>query len=223
VFTNNNTCVQGTTTASSLVAVIQSEQNGPRRVTNGIDYSVDYTYPLFDGTFGANFTATQNLVYKTQGFDVFGIPFELPQKRVGWVNNGLFRQISEWRANASVRWANDMHNVNLRMDYVMGVHDERDPQFVGTDVYPNAGSLTDIDATTTGTQFSPYGVVLDDYIQYDLNYIYTAPFWEELEFRLSILNLTDENPWPAQNRNGYLSSVGDPRGRRFELGVTKKF
>jgi iron complex outermembrane recepter protein len=217
-------CVTGTTTAASLLGVLQLTQNGPSRVLNGVDYSFDFSYPLFNGTFGANLTATQNLVYKTQGYDVLGIPFEEGQNRLGYVNQSLLVPlVPDWRANMTLRWANTEHSINLRTNYQSGVHDERDPALVPLGVYPSAGSLTDINSALAGLQFSTWGVYPEDYVDFDLNYIYTAPFWEELEFRVSVLNLTDEDPLKAQNRNGYLSGIGNPRGRQLELGVTKRF
>ena len=170
----NSPCVMGTTTAINLLGVIASTQNGPRRVLNGVDYVVDYSHPLFDGTIGFNLTATNNLVYKTQGYDVFGIPFEGPQKRMGFVNGSLtVPLVADWRFNGTIRWANENHNVNLRANYQSGVHDERDPVFIGTDIYPSAGTLTSINAA--GDK-SLYGILPEDYLDFDLTYIYTSTF-----------------------------------------------
>jgi outer membrane receptor protein involved in Fe transport len=60
-------------------------------------------------------------------------------------------------------------------------------------------------------------------MDFDLNYIYTAPFWEELELRATILNIFDKDPSPAQGRSGYYNATGNPRGRIIEVGFTKKF
>ncbi|MDP3738841.1 MAG: TonB-dependent receptor [Hyphomonadaceae bacterium] len=215
------TCITGVTTAADLVAVARSTQNGPRRTLNGVDYAVDFSYPILNGTFGVNFTATNNLVYKTQGFEVAGIRFEDPQVRLGFVNGSLtVPLVPDWRSNLTVRWANEQHNINLRMNYQSGVHDERDPAFQGTLTYPTAGTLTAINPAG-GT--STFGIFPEDYTDFDLTYIYSAPFWEELDLRLTILNITDEDPLAAQNRNGYLTGIGNPRGRQVELGVTKRF
>jgi len=192
---------------------------------NGIDYSVDFSYPLFDGTFGVNVTATQNLVWKTKGFQVGGITFEGPQDRLGYINNSLVvPAVSELRANGTLRWANDQHSFNLRANYQKGMQDERNPSFDPTDtIYVNSGLPTDVDGRTATTQYSLYGLTPKDYLDFDFTYLWTAPFWEELEFRASVLNLTDRNPLGAQNRNGYLSGIGNPRGRQIELGMTKRF
>jgi outer membrane receptor protein involved in Fe transport len=44
---------------------------------------------------------------------------------------------------------------------------------------------------------------------------------EGLEFRGSVENIFEEDPLPFQNNRGYTS--GNPRGRVFEIEVTKKF
>ena len=214
-------CVTGTTTVVNLLGVIASTQNGPRRVMNGIDYAADYSHPLWNGVLGLNFTATNNLVFKTQGYDVFGIPFEGPQNRLGFVNGSLtVPLVADWRSNATIRWSNENHNVNLRANFQSGVHDERDPAFIGTGVYPSAGNLTSIDAAGN---VSLYGILPEDYLDFDFTYIYTSTRFEGLEARVTVLNVTDEDPLAAQNRQGYLAGISNPRGRRLELALTKRF
>jgi hypothetical protein len=219
-------CTQGTTTAASVAAVRTDQLNGPARITNGLDYTLDFSYPLLDGTFGVNVTATQNLVWKTQGYDVNGVTFEDPQKRLGWGNNSLtVPLVPELRANATLRWANDQHSFNLRANFQQGVQDERagsyDPAILAA--YPGGGTLTDVDGSAAGVQYSRYGMYPKDYLDFDFNYIWTAPFWEELELRASVLNITDRNPLAAQGRNGYLTGIGNPRGRQIEFAITKRF
>jgi len=128
--------------------------------------------------------------------------------------------VADWRTNATIRWANENHNFNLRANFQAGVHDERDPIFIGTGIYPSAGTLTAIDPAGNG---SLYGVKPEDYLDFDFTYIYTSTRFEGLEGRVSILNLTDEDPLYAQNRQGYLAGISNPRGRRLELAVTKRY
>ncbi len=70
---------------------------------------------------------------------------------------------------------------------------------------------------------SGYGRNAKEYLDYDFTYIWTAPFWEELTFRASVLNIADKAPPPAQGSAGYFTGAGDPRGRRIEFGINKKF
>src|SRR5690606_5171044 len=59
-------CVQGVTTAAARTGVNRFQLNGQGFITNGIDYSVDFSYPMYHGTFSAQLAATQNLVYKAR-------------------------------------------------------------------------------------------------------------------------------------------------------------
>jgi len=215
-------CVTGVTTANDIAEVKRFQLNGPYFITNGIDYSIDYSHPLFDGTVAAQLTLTQNLHYKQGGYDVNGILFDLGGPRLGLTNlgtGGLAAASTEWKGNAVVRWANDTHNISLRANYDHGSLDER---FA-------AGQLTaivvDNPATTTinETVYSTYGVNRKSSLLFDATYIYTAPFWQDLELRASVINIFDKNPTPLQVRSGYYNGTADPRGRMIEVGVTKKF
>ncbi len=212
-------CVQGVTTASSLSEVYRFQLNGPGFITNGIDYSIDFAYPVFDGTFTAQLSATQNLVYKARGYDVNGILFDSGGNRLGRANyTSTGNESRRWRANAVVRWANDTHNVSLRANYSSGVYNEA----------WEVGGLVPIVfnnplTPANETQNSTYGIYPKEYLDFDLNYIYTAPFWKDLELRATVLNIFDKDPSPAQGRSGYYTATGNPRGRIFEIGVTKKF
>ena len=212
-------CVTGVTTAADVQQINLLQINGPYFVTNGLDYSIDYTHPLFDGTFGAQFTATQNLVYKQGGYSVNGTIFDNGGDRLGF--NNLSRTGSsstEWKGNASLRWANKQHSFNFRVNYDGGALAEA--AALGSLV----AVVVDNPATTTiETQYSNYGVDPHKNVTYDLTYIYTAPFWKDLELRFTVLNITDEDPSPLQIRSGYYTGTADPRGRMFEVGITKKF
>ncbi|HEX5007497.1 MAG TPA: TonB-dependent receptor, partial [Hyphomonadaceae bacterium] len=205
-------CVQGATTAADIVAVNSTELNGPGFLTQGIDYSIDYTHPLFGGDITFSTNITQNLTYEADPYEVNGVVFDEGGDRLGYRN--LLRSgepSQELRGTASVRWANEQHSINLRANYADGFQVEG----TRTPIINLAGTANDV--------FSGYGWGKKDYVDYDLTYIYTAPFWEELELRASILNITDRNPPTAQDTTGYDRLMGNPRGRIFEIGATKKF
>jgi outer membrane receptor protein involved in Fe transport len=205
-------CVQGVTTSVNILETDLFQLNGSGFITNGIDYSVDYAHPLFDGTFSAQLTATQNLVYKSRGYDVNGILFEASGHRLGYANyTRTGNESRRWRANGQVRWANDVHNISLRANFSSGVYNEAFP----------IGGLNPIGITPN--TYSGWGVDFKSYLDFDLNYVYTAPFWKELELRATVLNLFDKDPTQAAGRTGYYTATGNPRGRIIELGVSKKF
>ncbi len=206
-------CVTGVTTAANLMEIQRYQVNGPGFITNGIDYSIDYAHPLFDGSIAFQLTATQNLVYKARGYDVNGIQFDAGGNRLGRANyTSTGNESRRWRANAVLRWANAVHNINLRANYSSGVYNEA----------WEVGGLTP-NAITPTTTYSTYGIFPQEYLDFDLNYIYTAQFMKGLELRASVLNIADKDPSEAQGRSGYYTATGNPRGRIFELGVTKKF
>ncbi len=213
-------CTQGVTTSNNLLLTEAYQLNGPGFITNGIDYSIDYIHPLFDGTLSLQMTATQNMVYKARGYDVNGILFESSGHRLGYANyTRTGNESRRWRANAQVRWANDVHNISLRANYSTGVYNEalalgfQQPIQINNPLTP----------AVEPTLYSGWGLNFKSYLDFDLNYVYTAPFWEELELRATVLNLFDKDPSQAQGASGYYNATGNPRGRIIEIGVTKKF
>jgi hypothetical protein len=207
-------CTQGVTTAADITAVNSVELNGPGFLTEGVDYSLDYTYPLFGGDITFQTTVTQVFTYEARPYEVNGIVFDEGGDRLGSRNTLVTGEPSQkLRGNASIRWANDQHSIGLRANYQDGF----EPDGTRTPIINNttASGIPDV--------FSGYGWGPKDWVDYDLTYIYTAPFWEELELRLSILNITDRDPPPYQTSTGVDSLVGNVRGRRIEIGATKKF
>ena len=208
-------CTTGVTTAASVTNVDLFAVNGPYFVTNGIDYKIDYSHDLWGGVGSVGLEATQTLHYKQGAFDVNGVVFDGGGDRLGLTNlgNGGLASVSQkWKGNVTLRWANDMHSVTLRGNYGAGSLDER---------YA-LGQLTAIQTVPT-TQYSLYGVNPDPSLTYDLTYIYTAPFLQDLELRASVINVTDEDPTFLQVAGGYYNGSADPRGRILEIGLTKKF
>ncbi|HVY90822.1 MAG TPA: TonB-dependent receptor plug domain-containing protein, partial [Hyphomonadaceae bacterium] len=208
--TFNTPCLQGITTAASLTETHRYQVNGPGFVTNGIDYTVDYAHPLWGGTFSAQVTATNNLVYKARGYDVNGIIFDSGGNRLGRANyTSTGNESRRWRANGQIRWSNDEHNISLRANYSSGVYNEAWEVGGLTPIIDNPGTTPDV--------YSSYGIFPKEYLDFDLNYIWTPEFWKGLEARVSVLNIFDKDPSPAQGRSGYYNATGNPRGRILEL------
>ncbi len=228
-------CVQGTSNAGSIVSMDQYTLNTGGFITNGLDYNVDYTRDVGPGTLRAAISATQNLVYKVKGYSIPGIgiggaPLQYAGSfdGLGYANlsrNGTI--MPKWRGNATLGYAVDDHRITLRANYISGVQDEVLPTAIDYEVQVIGGVPTNVPIRTT------YGMTPEDYLDFDLVYIYDAPWSNDLQFRASVLNLTDEDPMAAQHTNagglasasrtGYYPGYGNPRGRQFELGVTKKF
>lgn len=214
-------CVTGVTTAADLIAINRYQVNGPGFTTDGIDYALDYSHPLFDGALSIQLVATQNLTYKATGYDVNGVVFDTGGDRLGRANyTSTGNESRRWRANGVLRWANDIHNVSLRANYSSGVYNEAFPLgLIGPPIVVD-------DRTTPGvneTQYSTYGYLPKEFLDFDLNYIYSPTWMKGLELRASVLNIFDKDPSPAQGRSGYYNGTGDPRGRIVQIGATKKF
>jgi outer membrane receptor protein involved in Fe transport len=206
----------------AVAGVQQVTLNAAGFVANGYDYLIDYSQSALSGTLSLQLRATQNAIYKNKlaVYDDGANPpivIEEAQSLLGQVNSGLALGAAptpDWRANATVRWRNDSHNINLRANYVSGVFDERaDSELGAAEDHP--GTAMDVR--------SNYGRTPKDYIDYDLTYFYTPSFIAGFELRASVLNLTNEDPMPFQSDLGYLGIAGNPRGRRVEIGITKRF
>ena len=213
-------CQQGVTTGANLNEVLRYQVNGPGFITNGIDYSIDFAYPMFDGTFSAQLTATNNQVYKARGYSVNNIQFDRSGNRLGTANyTRTGNESRRWRASAVVRWANDTHNVNVRANYSSGTYNEAFEVGGLTPIVANIAATTTINETVNST----YGIFPKEYLDFDLYYIYTAPCMDDLVLRATVLNIFDKEPSAHQGRSGYYTATGNPRGRIFEVGLTKKF
>jgi iron complex outermembrane receptor protein len=211
---NSGACQQGVTTAADVFAVIAAELNGPNFLTEGVDYSIDYSYPVLDGSAYFSASVTQNLTYEAAPFDVNGVVFDTGGDRLGYANttrSGVAS--SKLRGNATIGWTNDDIRMNVRANYQDGYLIEEGT--TRTPIINLPGAANDV--------FSTYGFSKKDYVDYDFNFIYDVPFVDELELRLSVLNLTDRDPPPDQGSLGVRTSMGNVRGRRIELGLKKVF
>lgn len=198
-------CVQGVTRLSDVGTFQTFQTNGPGTKTQGIELSANYFQPMFGGelTFGVN--ATRVTKYEVEGYSVNGVVFETGGDRLGFANTTRSGDFSPTlRANANLGYQFGMHSFRVQGNYTHGVRDER--------FWP----LTDASRLL-------YGTVPNDYTDYDFHYRLELPFLEKTDLRLSVLNITDEDPMAAQTRNAYWTGVGNARGRQIELGLTAKF
>lgn len=213
-------CQQGVTTAFDVTEIQTYQQNGPGFLTEGVDISLDYTQRLWGGVFGANLSATRNFAYESTDFHVNGILFEAGSDRLGYSNSSRTPPYPffETKGNASVRWVNKEHRVNFRMNYVSGITPD---QALGLETYTSIGSTT-VNGVSQNL-YSDYGAVAEDYVDFDVTYIYTTPWLNGLELSTSILNITDENPMVAQGTQGYYEGMFNPRGRQVKVTAKTTF
>jgi outer membrane receptor protein involved in Fe transport len=62
----------------------------------------------------------------------------------------------------------------------------------------------------------------DDWIAVDFHYTVDLVNWDAT-LNASIQNLTDEMPPESRQEMGYDPRIGNPLGRTFEVGLTKRF
>ncbi len=219
---SSGACVGGVTSSADLQDILLFTQNGPGFNTSGVDFEFDFVHPFFSGDLGVNLTATQNLEYERTAYDIAGVQFAGDADCLGLANfstrNAGCGSFPEIKANATVSWRNSAHNVSLRANFTSGIYNEIWDAPTGVFTPIALSTVAGVPHT-----YSTYGVFADDHIEYDFNYIYSAPFWQDLDLRLTILNVFDEDPMAAQGRTGYYPGIGNPRGRQVEVGVTKKF
>lgn len=175
--------------------------NGPDITTNGLDLNANYGFEAFDGMIDLNLQATYVLEYDVdefQGKDSFDA--------VGSLNKGTFvRPMQELKANFSVNYSRDIHNVRLVASYI--------------DSYTD--NATD---TLNGTVFEDtiYDRTVESHTTYDL--FYNVSLNEgDTSVTASVINLTDEEAPYVRADLRYDAQTHNAFGRMFKLGFTHKF
>ncbi len=200
----NQPCVQGTTTGNNITQVLSYQTNGPGIATSGLDFSLNYYTSAFGGDFNVGLSATAVTKYEIEGYAVNGVDFDLGGDRLGFSNSSRSGDFSsEMRGNIYASYGMDGQSFRAQANYTQGVADEL--------------------GVPTVAPMSTFGIFPEDYWDLDLHYRLDVPWTSDMVLRASILNVTDEDPMPAQTRNSYYSGIGNPRGRQIEIGVTKKF
>lgn len=195
---NRITCDAGGVT---IARITTQYANGPDITTNGLDLNAKYGFEGLGGYFDLNLEATYILEYDVdefQGKDSFDA--------VGSLNAATFvRPIQELKANFSINYNRDMHNVRLVTSYIDSYTDN------ATDVL-------------FGTSFADtvYDREIDSHTTYDL--FYTLSLNEgNSTLALSALNLTDEEAPYVRSDLRYDARTHNAFGRMLKIGFNHKF
>ncbi|MEZ5937034.1 MAG: TonB-dependent receptor [Hyphomonadaceae bacterium] len=190
-------CVQGLTTSDDFSYVRSEYGNAFGQHTSGIDIQVRYSLPLGPGDLNLDLTGTRVTTQEVSARTLDGVEVNPKEDRLGYLNfSTVGTAAPEWRVNAfgAYRW--DRHTVRLQANYVSAVQDER-----------------------AGTQYGENG---EDWITGDLYYIFDIT--DSMRLNLSVVNMFDRMPAPAQVELGYDPRTGgNPLGRTIEIGVKKTF
>ncbi len=190
-------CVQGTTTSDAFSVIRSEVGNAFGQTTNGVDYQAQYRLPVGSGDLTLDVTATQVTEQTVSARTLDGIEVEAAEDRLGFLNfSTVGVPVPEWRVNSYAAFSFDRHTIRGQLNYVSAVQDER-----------------------TGVQYGEEG---EDW--YSLNLYYLFDVTDDLRLSLSVENIEDRDPPPAQIELGYDPRAGgNALGRTIELGIRKNF
>jgi outer membrane receptor protein involved in Fe transport len=191
----------GSAVGDNLSRVETNIVNGPDIKTSGLDLRAENTFgsEVMGGEISIGADMTYILEYDVDDFNIEDVLIA-GGDRVGQFNRSNFsRSLPQWKANAFVNYAMDAHNARLVMRHTDSYDDERPAALRG-------GVYGTIDSQTT----------------FDAFYAYTSEAWG-LDFGLSVVNVTDEDPPAAAFDLNYDPYTANPFGRVFKISLTKRF
>ncbi|NNC59685.1 MAG: TonB-dependent receptor [Erythrobacter sp.] len=209
---SGNTCVQGTTNGLDISRVRTDWVNGPDVDVSGIDFALNFDFPLgqdLDLAFGA--AGSWYLDYTFADFELQGVVVEPSYDAVGLGN--YFRDpntVPEWRANGFVNLAWNIANLRYSVSHIDGVSDDR--CINRTPCFQTSQGPTD------------YGVESGSFTQHDISLTLDLNLaGVEAQLQGAIKNFTDAEPAEAQLPLGYNPFVGNAIGRHYRIGLRTRF
>jgi iron complex outermembrane recepter protein len=204
-------CTQGVTNAGMFSSVRTEFGNGPGSQTAGFDIQSTYSFPVYAGLLSLGLNATRVTKYEVDDTVLDGFVVTPGADRLGNLNFAVVANaVSKWRSGLTVNYAQDVHNVRLRLNYVSGVTDERGP-ITPFGINPETGEAF---------EESTFGVDGKDWISADLHYVVDLPWFT---LGASIVNITDRDPPVSRQELGYDPRIGSPLGRTYEISLKKSF
>lgn len=220
--TFNGQCVQGETTADDFASIRTDFGNGPGQTTEGIDIQANYGLPVGPGDMDFRLTATHITKFEFSETTLDGFLLDPGADRLGFLNFATIASaVSEWRANLSANYRQDIHNVRGVINFIGGVDDDRYIDGSGN-IINETGLVPAGFIPGTDQRFGPsmYGVRADNWVTADLHYTVELP-WATLG--ASVMNLTDESPSESRQELGYDPRIGNPLERHFQLSLRRTF
>lgn len=187
-------------TGAGIARIRTNVANGPDIQTSGIDFRATQVIDdVFNGqtlTLGAD--GTYVIEYVVADFDIEGVAIA-GGDRVGQFNRSNFsRSLPQWKANAFVNLEVGDHNFR-----VVGRH------------------TTDYADERAAAQRGRVGETIDAQTTFDLFYNWQAPYG--IEFGLSVVNVSDEDPPFAAFDLNYDPYTHNPFGRTLKVSFKKRF
>ncbi len=203
-FTFNGACGPATITRLRTQVV-----NGAAVQTDGIDFDADYRIPdFFNGSLTLGTNLTYVIEYKVGATSVEGITVSPAFDAAGTLNyQTTVVPIPKFKGDFYAEYTRGPHNLRVTAHYIDSYTDQRTTPFIAT---PN----------TNNTVISN-GKTIDSNLTVDLAYRVFLPWKTTLT--ASIINIADQDPSFARLDLNYDPFTGNPLGREFKIGVSKKF
>ncbi|MCX8498670.1 MAG: TonB-dependent receptor, partial [Caulobacteraceae bacterium] len=209
-FTFNNLGCAG----ANIVRLQTYYTNGAAVKTSGIDIVGDYKWnEVFKGgdlSVGGSVTITNE--YKVGATYIGGNLASAAFDGVGYLNYQTTAvPIPKWKGEAHVEYSVGPHNLRYVIRYIDSYEDQRVAPFTAGYARDLAGNPVTVSA----------GKTIDAQMIQDINYRVFLPW--ETTLTATVANIFDKDPSFARLELGYDPFTGNPLGRTFKVGVTKKF
>lgn len=166
--------------------------------TDGVDFALSYDLDAKTlGSFDFDLRGTWIREYK------FQLSPDGPSAKGDGNRNftNPFAPAPKWRANASINWIKDMHNVNAIVRYISGFDDDNNTDVLNARIKSH--------------------VTLD--LQYTLHLEQLIKASRGTSLSIGAINVTDNAPPPAVGVFGYETTVHYPRGRLVYVRISQSF
>lgn len=222
-FNNNNTCTQGVTVGNDIARIRSDTTNGPTITTNGVDVDANYRFDdLWGGSLDLGGTVSYVISYKQAAFAFGGVTVSPAYEARGFTNyDRLPGTIPDWRGQFYADYHRGQHSLRWTINYVAGATDNRGPTTVQTGPSTNCTVANAQAGTATNCQLTTFGLKLDPFIEHDVTYRLELP--HDLVVTASVFNVLDRDPSHARLELSYDPFVGNPLGRTYKIGLTKRF
>ena len=209
-FTFNNLGCAG----ANIVRLQTYYTNGAAVKTSGIDIVGDYKWNEVlkggDITVGGSVTITNE--YKVGATYIGGNLASPAFDAVGYLNYQTTAvPIPKWKAEGHIEYTVGPHNLRYVIRYIDAYEDQRVAPFTAGYARDTAGNPVTVSA----------GKTIDAQMIQDINYRVFLPW--DTTLTASIANIFDKDPSFARLELGYDPFTGNPLGRVYKIGMTKKF
>jgi iron complex outermembrane receptor protein len=209
-FTFNNLGCAG----ANIVRLQTYYSNGSEVKTSGVDIVGDYKWDEVlkggDITVGGSVTITNE--YKVGATYIGGNLASAAFDGVGYLNYQTTAvPIPKWKAEGHIEYTVGPHNLRYVIRYIDSYEDQRVAPFTAGYARDLLGNPVTVSA----------GKTIDAQMIQDINYRVFLPW--DTTLTASIANIFDKDPSFARLELGYDPFTGNPLGRVYKIGMTKKF